>query len=103
MKFSPILLIALLPFALAAPVAEAGAAPAAIPEAEPIAEPIAEPLAEPAGLFKRAQCSIIGNDGPVACRSGPARRFAQVGNRLPVGSTYTFSCYKRGECVFGNW
>ena len=67
-----------------------------------ISNPEADP--EPAKLVARSRvCSIVGNDGAVACRSLPSINAGQVGAKLPVGNSYTFSCYKGGSCVSNNW
>lgn len=79
------------------------ASPEAIPEVpvESLAERSAGP--EPAEeLFRRAvTCQIIGNDGPVACRTRPSTTGDLVA-RLPVGNYYSFTCYARGTSVGGN-
>jgi len=106
MKFITVLVAALLPLAaLAAPVADA----------EPVAEPMPEPVevAEPdvpgtsavdsRDVLKRATeyCYIIGNDGNVACRSGPGTGYPVVVRMVP-GNGYYFTCYKTGTVVGGN-
>ncbi|KAL8997418.1 MAG: hypothetical protein Q9169_003281 [Polycauliona sp. 2 TL-2023] len=112
MKFMTLLAAGILPIlALAAPVADAN--PVAVGEAEamPVAEPVdvAEPdvpetsPVDARDLFKRATqyCRIIGNDGPVNCRSGPGTSYS-VRYTMAPGNGYYFTCYKRGTSVGGN-
>lgn len=79
----------------------------AIPAANP--EPIGtleqrSAAPEPAeNLVKRSQyCSINGKDGDVACREGPGTSYTRTSTAY-AGNTYLFSCYKKGQCVSGNW
>ena len=112
MKFMALLAAGILPMiALAAPVADAS--PVAVGEADamPIAEPVdvAEPDVPPTSpvdardLLKRSTqyCRIIGNDGPVNCRSGPGTGYP-VRYTMAPGGGYYFTCYKRGTSVGGN-
>ncbi|KAL8891206.1 MAG: hypothetical protein Q9215_001720 [Flavoplaca cf. flavocitrina] len=112
MKFTTLLVAGILPMAgLATPIADAS--PVAVGEANamPIAEPVgvAEPdvpgtsLVDTRSLFKRATqyCRIIGNDGPVNCRSGPGTSYP-VRYTMAPGNGYYFTCYKRGTNVGGN-
>ncbi|KAI4094318.1 MAG: hypothetical protein LQ339_007504 [Xanthoria mediterranea] len=112
MKFITLLAAGILPMiALAAPAADAS--PVAVGEADamPIAEPVdvAEPDVPPTSpvdardLLKRSTqyCRIIGNDGPVNCRSGPGTGYKVLYTMAPGGGYY-FTCYKRGTNVFGN-
>lgn len=106
------LALALLPMiALATPIADASPIAAGEADAAPIAQTIevAEPDVPPTSpvdardLFKRATqyCRIIGNDGPVNCRSGPGTNYP-VRYTMAVGNGYYFTCYKRGTNVGGN-
>ncbi|KAL3479226.1 hypothetical protein BJX99DRAFT_255752 [Aspergillus californicus] len=83
----------------------------AIPTAEPAAEAIAVPLEietrdispEALGLEKRANtvCKIVNTSGTVNCRTGPGFDYAAAFT-VNAGSSYTFSCYKSGDCYSGN-
>lgn len=55
-------------------------------------------------LFKRADqyCTIINVSTTVNCRAGPSTDYA-VKAYAHNGDRYWFTCYKRGECVNGNW
>lgn len=99
MKFIAVLVAALLPLAaLAAPAADAN--PAAVSEAN--AEPMPEPVDSRDVLKRTTQyCYIIGNDGTVACRSGPGTNYSVV-TRVTPGNGYSFTCYKTGTVIGGN-
>ena len=112
MKFTTLLAVGILPMiGLATPIADAS--PVAVGEANamPIAEPVnvAEPdvpatsPVDTRDLFKRATqyCRIIGKDGPVNCRYGPST-LAKTRYTMAPGNGYYFTCYKRGENIFGN-
>lgn len=112
MKFMNLVTAGLLPImALAIPLADAS--PVAVGEANPAPAPdailVAEPDVPPSSpvdardLFKRATqyCKIIGNDGPVNCRSGPGTSYPVQYTFAPGGSYY-FTCYKTGTNVGGN-
>ena len=62
--------------------------------------PIAE--SKPAKLATRdVYCAIIGNDGPVNCRTGPHTSDSVV-TRLSVGNVGYYTCFKYGTKVNGN-
>lgn len=111
MKFMTLLAAGLLPMiALAAPAADAN--PIAVGDANPIPAPepveVAKPDVPPTSpvdardLFKRSTqyCRIIGNDGPVNCRSTPGG--SRILYTMAPGNGYYFRCYKNGPSVFGN-
>lgn len=97
--------------AVAVPVADAS--PVAVGEANSVSASdavlVAEPDVPPSSpvdardLFKRATqyCKIIGNDGPVNCRSGPGTSYP-VQYTFAPGNSYYFTCYKSGTNVGGN-
>jgi hypothetical protein len=47
-------------------------------------------------------CQIVNVSSTVNCRAGPGTGYASKGS-IPNGVSFHFSCYKRGECVNGNW
>lgn len=55
-------------------------------------------------LLPRADtsCTIINVSTVVACRTGPGTNYP-VYAYLPPGDVWPFRCYKRGECINGNW
>ncbi|KAL8821333.1 MAG: hypothetical protein Q9223_000598 [Gallowayella weberi] len=100
MKFMTLLAAGLLPMiALAAPAADAS------PESVEVAEPDVPPTSpvDSRDLLKRSTqyCRIIGNDGPVNCRSGPGTNYP-VRYTMAPGGGYYFTCYKTGTTVGGN-
>ncbi|PLB40977.1 uncharacterized protein BDW47DRAFT_100280 [Aspergillus candidus] len=57
---------------------------------------------EALGLAKRSvSCKIINVSKYANCRSGPGTNY-EVRHRAPVGQSYNFVCYKKGECYQGN-
>ncbi|KAJ6071004.1 hypothetical protein N7467_012323 [Penicillium canescens] len=96
MKFQVTLAAAFLPLvALAVPTAEAQ-------PAEPVpAEQVPRSLDE---VSKRSSigCKIVNSSSDkVNCRSGPGTSYPVVAYVFP-GTTYTFNCYKSGDCYEGN-
>jgi hypothetical protein len=81
---------------------------ASLAAASPVASdlgPVAAPLSkndEAARLFDRASvsCAIIHSNNN--CWSGPGFGYAVYALVVP-GETYTFSCYKNGDCFEDNW
>jgi hypothetical protein len=55
-------------------------------------------------VFKRTDeyCSIINVSTTVNCRAGPGTSYPVKGY-AHNGDHYYFTCYKRGDCVNGNW
>lgn len=105
MRLSTLLTVALLP------VAAVLAAPAPAPVADDSITPSITPLAvaleegESAGLVSRkaAQtCKIVGNAGYVNCRYQPTTKAGAI-VMYKKGSKEVFSCWKKGECIGGNW
>ncbi|KAL4888342.1 hypothetical protein BDV59DRAFT_188683 [Aspergillus ambiguus] len=84
--------------ALAHPTAEAEAVPRAVPvEARDISP-------EALGLVKRSSvtCKIVNSSSAtVNCRTGPGFDYA-ASYVVDVGSSYTFNCYRSGDCYEGN-
>lgn len=50
------------------------------------------------------RCKIVNvNPGSTAnCRTGPGTEFP-VAKKVDADSSHLFSCYKKGECIDGNW
>ncbi|KAL4914822.1 hypothetical protein BDW62DRAFT_204187 [Aspergillus aurantiobrunneus] len=112
MKLQLAAALLLFPLALAMPAPEAAPEAAAMAEPVPIEETMVEAIEVEArdirpaalGLEKRANvsCKIVNsNSDAVNCRSGPSLSSSIVAHAV-VGSTYTFSCYKSGDCYEGN-
>jgi hypothetical protein len=64
---------------------------------------------EMAGLIPRSRitCKIVNDNGEggwgVKCRDRPDFSGKIVYDGLDNGESYTFSCYKSGDCYKGNW
>jgi uncharacterized protein YraI len=74
-------------------------------EPVPIAVGDGEPALEGRDLFTRSPqvCKIISSDGAtVNCRLGPGFGYSAA-YTVSTGSSYTFQCYKTGDCYKGNW
>lgn len=58
----------------------------------------------PRDIFKRStqHCSIINVNHYVNCRTGPGTKYKATNVALK-GQKYYFFCYKKGECILGNW
>ena len=71
-------------------------------------------LAVPAAESSNEQCHVVAlsairckvaniTPGTTAnCRTGPGTDYP-VAKKVDAGSEHLFSCYKKGECVDGNW
>lgn len=59
---------------------------------------------QPSDLFKRSTqyCSIVNVSTYVNCRTGPGTKYKAIAT-AHKGDKYYFFCYKKGECIEGNW
>lgn len=69
-----------------------------------LAVPAAESSSEQCQVIKAISCKVINiSAGTTAnCRTGPGTDYP-VAKKVDAGSKHAFSCYKKGECVDGNW
>jgi hypothetical protein len=102
MKLSGLLLFPLL--ALAIPAPEAAPAPEALaaPEAAPVPMPEANPRPEPGKLVARANMTCKTTADGVRYRTCASTSCTAVG-QYPIGKSVTFTCWKYGECINGDW
>lgn len=100
MKFSSttVVLILLPILSIASPITKVEATE----EGGPVAL-VSEPRSED-GIFKRSSqlCQTINVSTYVNCRAGPGTGYKSI-MEVPKGSAATYKCYKRGECINGNW
>ena len=82
-----------------APVDDAPITPSITPSAVALEE------GESAGLVPRKStqtCKIVGDAGYVNCRYQPTTDAGAL-VMFKKGSKHDFSCWKKGECIGGNW
>ncbi|KFY74416.1 hypothetical protein V499_05555 [Pseudogymnoascus sp. VKM F-103] len=102
LTFTTLTALLLFPLTLASPVA------VSVSEADSISNapiPDITPRDSVTTVFDRASgadCKIINVSSYVNCRSGPGTQYPVV-YQLPTGVKIHFDCYKRGECINGNW